>query len=213
MGRSESQEDAKAGVARVSWIARLAGSPWFWVAAALAMIVIPMKRALFTRLPPILPVVGTVPEFTLIDQSGRRFGSDDLRGRVWLGVAFSPSGPDGRAIGEKVKRIQHRAHQLGKAFHIACITSNPEGDAPLDLDAFVRGEHGSPRMWTFLTGDAADVDRLIAGATDGPTGRGLPGEPAWLVDGTMHVRARYDLREADIVETVLRDVGNLVNRG
>ncbi len=193
------------------WIARVTGSPWFWVLAGLAMVALPMKRALFDKLPPRLPVGGTFPEFALVDQNGRPFGSGDLRGRVWLAVVFSPSGPEGRSIGEKIKHIQHRSHQLGPAFHIACITSTPRDDSPVDLDAFVRTEHGSPRMWSFLTGDPGDVERLIARAMVESPGPEL--EIAWLVDMTMHVRARYDLRSPELVETIVRDVGNLVNRG
>ena len=33
---------------------------------------------------PALPVISTIPEFTLTDQSGGRFGSADLAGKVWI---------------------------------------------------------------------------------------------------------------------------------
>ena len=158
-----------------------------------------------------LPEGGEVPPFALVDQHGQPFGSDDLRGRVWLGVALSPSSPEGRELGEKIKKIQHRAHNLGVAFHIVTITLAPSEDSPADLDAFVRDVHGSPRMWSFLTGRASDVEALLGALsmlTPGPAD-----QLVWLVDPRMHVRARYDLREPSVVESVLRDVGLLANRG
>jgi cytochrome oxidase Cu insertion factor (SCO1/SenC/PrrC family) len=194
-----------------SWFSRLVGRPWFWVVAIAAIVAFPLGRALFTRLPPMLPVVGQFPRFSLIDQRGESFGSSEVEGRVWLEAVFSPSTPAGREVGEKIKKIQHRAHNLGVAFHVVCITSDPKGDSPADLDAFVRSVHGSPRMWSFLTGDSVEVEALLQQVT--PISGGPTTGAALLVDPSMRVRARYDLSSEDVVERILRDVGMVANRG
>jgi cytochrome oxidase Cu insertion factor (SCO1/SenC/PrrC family) len=195
---------------RNQWLAQLTGRAWFWTIIVVLVAGVSIGRALFRRLPPPLPYLGRVPDFSLVDQNGAPFGSRELVGRTWLGAALSPSDPDGDLIGDQLRKIQHRAHNLGDAFHVISITTDPEHDSPPDLDAFIRKEHGSPRMWRYLTGDKKDVTDLFA--------RFQPPGDAWrthfvLVDPTMRVRAVYNARDPDVVERVLFDVGLLVNRG
>jgi protein SCO1/2 len=188
---------------------RVVGRGWFWLALVLAVMALPVGRALFRRLPPMLPVLGEAPSFSLLDQRGESFGSRDLAGRAWLLAVLSPSGDEGDLIGDKLARIQHRAHHLGADFHVVSITIDPERDSPADLAIFLRTHHGSPRMWTFLTGDRQMVADLLARLS------------AWhvappgfvLVDARQRVRAVYDARDADVVERVLFELGLLVNRG
>lgn len=195
---------------RRSWIAQLTGSAWFWIVVVVLVAGLSIGRALFRRLPPMLPALGEVPAFSLVDQTGAPFGSRDLLGRTWVAAAVSPSDPKADLIGEKLRQIQHRSHNLGADFHVVSITPDPERDAPPDLDAFVRKEHGSPRMWTFLTGDKKDVMDLLARFQ----GLGDVSHPCFvLVDRTLQARAVYDALDSDVVERVLFDVGLLVNRG
>lgn len=195
---------------QASWLARLTGRAWFWIAVVVLVAGISIGRALFRRLPGMLPVLDQVPAFSLVDQTGAPFGSRELFGRTWIASSVSPSGPNGDLIGEKLRRIQHRAHNLGADFHVVSITTDPEHDAPPDLDAFVRKEHGSPRMWSFLTGDTQDVMDLFARFN----GLGDVARPRFvLVDRALRVRAVYDALDPDVVERVLFDVGLLVNRG
>jgi hypothetical protein len=186
------------------------GRAWFWIVVLLAIVALPLSRAFFRRLPPSLPILGDVPAFSLVDQHGEPFGSKDLLGRAWLFAALSPSAPEGGLIGEKIHRIQHRAHHLGGAFHVVCVTTDPAHDPPPDLEAFVRKQHGSPRMWSFLTGDASDVSSLIVRLSSLP---GLSRPGFVLVDPWLRARAVYDPLAADVVERVLFDVGLWVNRG
>lgn len=157
-----------------------------------------------------LPVLGEVPAFSLVDQTGAPFSTRELLGRTWIAAALSPSDPRGDLIGQKLRQIQHRAHSLGADFRVVAITTDPEHDAPPDLDAFVRKEHGSPRMWTFLTGDAKDVMDLFARF---PALGDAAHPRIVLVDRALRARAVYDALDADVVERVLFDVGLLVNRG
>jgi cytochrome oxidase Cu insertion factor (SCO1/SenC/PrrC family) len=196
---------------RDSWISRAVAKPIFWVLVIAAVVALPLERAFLTKLPPMLPLGGIFPEFALVDQQNRAFRSDDLRGRVWLGAVLSPSTPEGRAMGEKIKKIQHRARHLGASFQIVCITSSPASDSPEDLDAFVRSVHGSPRMWSFLTGQSKEVEGVLHFVSS-LTKKSADGA-VWLVDPTMRVRAEYDLGAEETVEQVLKDVGLLANRG
>jgi len=188
---------------------RVVGSGWFWVALILAVLALPVGRALFRRLPPMLPILGEAPSFSLVDQRGESFGSSDLLGRAWLLAVLSPSAPEGDLIGDKLARIQHRAHHLGADFHVVSLTIDPERDSPADLAVFLQRHRGSPRMWTFLTGDREMVTDLVARLSAWH----VPSPGFVLVDARQRVRAVYDARDPDVVERLLFDVGLLVNRG
>src|SRR4051812_19877858 len=68
-------------------VAALVGSPWFWILFIGTAATVPFVRAIRTPLPPPLPVLSTVPAFELTDQYGHTFGSDELRGKVWIANA------------------------------------------------------------------------------------------------------------------------------
>jgi protein SCO1/2 len=189
---------------------RLVGHPWFWVTLIVAIAGLSLGRAFLTRLPPELPVGGEFPPFLLTDQHGEPFGSEQVKGRVWLVAVFSPSTPEGDQLGDTLKTIQHRAHNLGASFHLVCITNDARVDSPGALDVFIRQVHGSPRMWTFLTGNAADVDALL---TQVATSSGGGTNGALLIDAAMRIRAHYDLGESGVIERILRDIGMVANRG
>jgi protein SCO1/2 len=197
-------------MAPATWLPRLVGRAWFWVAVVLLIAAMPIARAFTRRLPPMLPVLGEVPAFSLVDQNGENFGSTDLAGRAWIAAALSPSAQEGDLIGGELRRIQHRAHNLGADFHVVSISTEPDRDAPPDLDAFVKRHRGSPRMWSFLTGDKTEVTRVLSSFSSLSGRRG-----AWflLVDGALRARAVYDPRDPDVVEHVLFDLALLVNRG
>jgi protein SCO1/2 len=192
-----------------SFVVRLVGRAWFWVAAIALVLVLPVGRALFRRLPPMLPVLGEMPAFSLVDQNGEAFGSRDLAGRAWLGAMVSTSGPDGDRVGEELRLLQHRAHHLGVDFHIVAVTTDPAHDSPPDLALFLREHHASPRLWTFLTGDPVEVGTLITrlfGSGGSPSG-------FVLVDARQRIRSAYDPHDPTVVERVLFDLSLLVNRG
>ena len=65
-------------------IARPSLQPWLWtVFLALVMALPVLRSAVPPPLPP-PPVLGTVPDFRLVDQTGAPFGPARLAGRVWI---------------------------------------------------------------------------------------------------------------------------------
>ena len=192
------------------WLSRLVARPVFLSAVVLAIFAFSIGRALLRRLPPPLPIYEQFPAFELVDQRGQPFGSASLNGRTWLFAVVSTDSAAGEQLAEKLRTIQHRSHALGTAFQVVCVTSDPKRNTPAQLDQFVRGHHGSPRMWTFLTGDPEQVRALVGSSA-------LPkldsGQVVWLIDTQMRIRAAYDASDANMVDRALRDVGLLANRG
>jgi protein SCO1/2 len=209
-------------------VSALFGRRTFWVFFLLVAFSWPLVRvARMTTLPAKLPELGTIAPFELQDQTGRAFGTADLAGRVWVMSAVKTSTP---AAGDLVKilgKIQHRARNLGPAFHLVTIGVDPDVDTPDRLRDFVHNFRVSPRIWSFLSGDVtalrkaqAALGLAIAAPTMRPKeapapaldARGGPKSVA-VVDGKMRVRGWYDLSDPKAVDTLLYDVGLLVNRG
>src|SRR5258707_11338442 len=98
--------------------ARLVGSPFFWVLFLAIPFGWPIVRVARTALPPPLPELGIVSEFALVDQNGRPLGAADVRGRVWLLSSVDPGGAAADKLATELGKIQHRARNLGPAFHL-----------------------------------------------------------------------------------------------
>jgi protein SCO1/2 len=164
----------------------------------------PIVRVARTALPPPLPELGSISDFALVDQHGRPFGAGDVRGRVWLlsGVDTASSASD--KLATELGKIQHRARNLGPAFHLVTVGFDSERDTPERLLEFTGRYRVSPRMWSFLSGDSVDLRRALD--------VGAP-RSVVLVDQKMRVRGRYDLGDGSAVDLVLYHAGLLVNRG
>src|SRR5687767_2217231 len=63
---------------------RLTGSPVFWLLFLGTLFAYPIISSVQRQLPKPLPVLFTLPEFTLTDQLGKPFGTADLQGKVWI---------------------------------------------------------------------------------------------------------------------------------
>jgi hypothetical protein len=145
-----------------------------------------------------------ISEFALVDQNGRPLGAADVRGRVWLLSSVDPGGAAADKLATELGKVQHRARNLGPAFHMVTWGVDSERDTPERLLEFTSHHRVSPRMWSFLSGDSAALRQAV--------GQGGPLSVV-LVDQKMRVRARYDLGDSGAVDLILYHAGLLVNRG
>ncbi len=206
-----------------AWIARIVGRPWFWVLAITLLTGWPIVRSVLRSPPEAPPLLGQVMDFTLTDQYGRDYGPE-LRGRAWVAQAMCTGCPTiNPAWTKQVELIQHRARQLGAAFHEVSITVDPEHDQVADLKAFARRHRASALGWTFLTGPpqrVREVLRSIFGAR-APDGTLEPTDSEYLapertrrlvlIDARGQIRGFYDPEDAGAVDRLLQDAGRVVN--
>lgn len=200
-------------------MAGVLGRPLFWAFFVGIAFFLPLLRVLQAKLPPHLPVLGTISDFELVDQSDRPYGTSELRGRVWLASAIETGSPHlADKLAAELGKIQHRVVNLGPAFHLVTLGLDPAVDTHQALIEFTRHRRVSPRIWSFLSGDAEGVQKAqralglrVRGQGD-TTPRGGP-LAVVLVDGQMRVRGRYDLSDPNAIDTLLYHTGLLVNRG
>ncbi len=162
-----------------------------------------------------LPVLHEVPAFQLVDQDGKPFGRDDLRGRIWIADFFFTTckGPCPMLTARMVEL--QKALQKTPAVRLVSISVDPENDTPPVLQEYARRNQADPTRWTFLTGEAATVNRLVRqgfrqpleeGGTEGP----VHGTQFILVDGRGMVRGIYALDDPEMMQKILLDTGTLL---
>jgi len=204
-------------------VASLVGRPSFWALFVGALFAWPIAWSIAAPLPPRLPVLAVLPPFELTDQDGRPFGTKELEGRVWVAsFIFTRCTTVCPAVTTRMAKVQDRTRQLAPAFHLVSFSVDPGYDTPERLAEYARVHHASPRLWSFLTGDEAAVKETVVKGLKTAMGRegpeGAPegifhGSHLVLVDARGRVRAYYDPDEPAAVDTLVRDVGLLVNLG
>jgi protein SCO1/2 len=204
-----------------SRIVRLAGSPLFWAAVALVAALAPLWRSFPRALAAIPPVLGTLPEFRLKNQAGQPFGSQELRGTVYVAdfvfVSCSEVCP---RLTAKMKKLQDKLGQLPRRTHLVTFTVDPEHDTPERLFAYAESFEADPRMWTFLTGSADELEKTIVkgfkiamgkeAAPEGPSDilQIFHGEHFVLVDAEGRIRGYY-ASDDDAQQKLVADVVTL----
>jgi protein SCO1/2 len=211
---------AKPGLA-----ARLVGAPLFWVVAVGLLFGVPVARSVTRNLGAAPPVLGTLPAFTLTDQTGRPFGTRELAGKVWVAdFIFTSCQEACPLLTARMAEVGRRARHLGPDFHLVSISVDPERDTPARLAAYA-AEHGaSPVSWSLLTGPA---DAIQAAVTDGfKEGAGreriagadggagfwqiFHGEHLVLVDRQLRIRGYFPATPEGL-DRLMEAIGRVVN--
>lgn len=117
-------------------------------------------------------VKGGVPDarsyFTdtpLLDQHGRerRFYSDVLAGRVvLLNVIYTRCKDACPLITRKLREVRAALGEQAGRVHFVSLSSDPEHDSPRALKAFAAQQGADDPNWTFLTGDKANMELVLA---------------------------------------------------
>ncbi len=130
---------------------------------------------------------GPVPDFSLVDRTGRRVGLADLRGKVWLAnFIYTQCTETCPLQSGEIARLQQE-FAGAKDLRFVSITVDPEHDTPAVLDAYATRYHADPERWLFLTGSKAAIfalakDGFKLGVTDSDAAQAEPSE--WLVGPT-----------------------------
>ncbi|SFX10399.1 protein SCO1/2 [Thermoactinomyces sp. DSM 45891] len=146
-----------------------------------------------------------VPEFTYTDQDGKKFGSQDLKGKVYLSNFIFTSCPDVcPPMTANMRKIQEDLKADGLNVEIVSFSVDPETDKPAVLKAFGEKHKADFSNWHFLTGYAlSDMEKLaretFKGTVEKQESQVQGGKPLfqhpvqfYLVDGTGKVRKFYN---------------------
>jgi protein SCO1/2 len=159
--------------------------------------------------------LGRVPDFSLIDQEGRAFGLQELRGSVWIAnFIFTRCAGQCPLMSARMEALQ-QALQDAPGVRFVSFTVDPEHDRPETLLRYARQYAASDR-WRFLTGSTAAIHGL---ARDGfhlaVSEEGTPEEPIThsvrlvLVDREGMIRGAYDAMDPAAVRQLEADARGL----
>jgi len=188
---------------------RIVGKPLFWLSLVLLVAAFPVARALRAKLPPPLPVGAPVPEFSLSDQYGHAWGSEQLRGRVWVADFIDTRCAASSLSTGNMRELQRRSRNLADALHLVSIALAPEHDTQAALLDWSKAHAANPRVWSFLVGTPGDLAPLLTAMGNPRCDSGS----LVLVDGALRIRGHYRANQPDQVNTLLRDAALLINRG
>jgi protein SCO1 len=190
-----------------------------WILAALAtsVAVVLLAAVGLWRLSagPDLPVLGTVPPFTLTDQEGRAVRGEELKGKVALvGFIYTSCTDICPMLTHQMRGVQLKLQQaglLGTQAVLYSITVDPEHDTPAVLRQYAAEQGVDTATWRFLTGDPEQVRQTVVKGfmlgmeqTPGSYAVSHSGRIA-LVDKQGRIRAYYDGEALDFAR-VLADI-------
>jgi protein SCO1/2 len=205
-----------------NFINKLVLNKWFWLSFCLFFFAYPIYRSINRELPNELPVLFQVPTFVFEDENGIKFGSENLRGKVYIASFFFASCPSTcPKILESVQKIQHRVRGVGQSVQILTFTVDPQHDSKQVLFKQARQYDANPYVWKFLRSDTSATEALLVDGFKVPIGDRVKlsadvydivhSEKLVLVDQDGAIRGYYSL-DKDSVNRLMIDVGLLINR-
>lgn len=123
-------------------------NPFLW-AFVVGCAVMTLMRPLLRRVPAPPPVIGQVPGFSLVTASGERYGSDELRGHVYV-ASFAATPARMQAMASLARRYRDQGLD---SIRLVSISADPEDGAA--------ESHGiDSRRWVLLHGPREQVREL-----------------------------------------------------
>ena len=143
----------------------------------------------------------TIPDFSFTDQNGKTFGSDDLKGKIYVANFFFTSCP---TICPKMQTLVKKLHDQDdfktlEDLKIVSFTVDPDNDTSQKLKQFEAEVHADGNRWKFLTGNR---DSIYALAYKGYMANAMPDSAApggflhsdlvFLIDRDKRIRGIYE---------------------
>jgi protein SCO1/2 len=164
---------------------------------------------------------GAVPEFSLIERSGKRVELANLRGKIWVADFIYTACTDTCPLqSAEMAKLQEALGHVPK-LNLVSFSVDPARDNPKVLSRYADRFKADPERWLFLTGDKQQVRRLAQegfklSAAPEPTAGGkdngiiLHSARFVLVDETAQIRGYYDSRDADALQRLRHDLDKLL---
>lgn len=199
-----------------------------WVAlggVVVAVIVAGLWSLVSSRHDGSLPVMGAVPDFRLVERSGRAVTRADLAGRVWVAnFIFTSCSGVCPVLSARMAELRQKLGNVAPDVRSVSMSVDPTRDTPAVLREYA-GRYGAGDGWLFLTGDRKALHELIRDgfhlsvAERSPEEGVDPGELIThsdrfvLVDRRSRIRGYYRGTEPDALVDLFRDAQALAAGG
>jgi protein SCO1/2 len=164
----------------------------------------------------VLPELGTVTPFSLVDERGEPFTDAALRGRVTIvSFIFTRCDTICPVTAMKMSRIQEKTFDVGSKVKLVSFSVDPVYDTPERLTAFGQKYQADPERWRFVTGSYENVYAVVE-KTFMTSMMRLPDKPSGvpdiahggyflLVDPELHIRGMYDSDRIHQLDELMKD--------
>ena len=164
----------------------------------------------------VLPDLGTVTPFALVDETGGPFTDAAMRGKITIvSFIFTRCDTICPVTAMKLERIQEKIFDVSRDVKIVSFSVDPKYDTPAKLAAFGQKYRANAEQWRFVTGDYDAVYKVVEGPfmtsmmrlPDKPNG--VPdiahGGYFLLVDRNLTIRGTYDSDRIYQLDDLMRD--------
>jgi len=168
-----------------------------------------------------LPILGEVPDFSLVDSDGMTVTARDLEGTPWVAnFIFTRCAGVCPLMSGQMERLQEQLPE-DSAVRLLSFTVDPVRDTPEVLRAYAERFHARPERWQFVTGEPKEIyalakDGFHLGAGELPDynpekddGPFFHSTRLVLVDAHRRIRGYYEGTESVQVDRLQQDLAFL----
>ena len=170
-----------------------------------------------------LPVLGQVPEFSLVDSDGQSLSQAQLAGGVWIAdFIFTHCPGVCPVLSAQMSKLQHVLPPQGAdAVRLVSFSVDPANDTPEALRAYGARFGAEQGRWLFVTGQRDALHALIGqgfhlAVADRPESENSDGEGLIthsdrfvLIDKNLQIRGYYHGTDPEAVQKLLQDIREL----
>jgi protein SCO1/2 len=161
-----------------------------------------------------------VPEFSLIERSGKTTTLADLRGSIWVADFIYTTCQDTCPMQttELAKLQEEWKDRAG--LKLVSFSVDPEKDTPQVLSQYADRYRADSQRWLFLTGAREEIGRIVqegfrlsavSVANEGATESIVMHSPRFvLIDKQARIRGYYDSRDPQALQRLKNDVATLI---
>ncbi len=159
------------------------------------------------------PAQNRLPDFTLTNQLGKPFGTEELSGKIWVAALIFTHCPTiCPMMTQEMARLQ--SEFVTKPVFFVSISVDAERDSPEVLSRYAAKYKADTKRWSFLTGAREQIYELAQNGfklAAGDKGReGLHSSRFVLVAPDGNVYGRYDSRSKPALSRLRRDINILL---
>ena len=167
------------------------------------------------------PVMGKLPSFQLLDETGAEFGSERLSGKLWVAnfifTTCQATCPEQTSWMRKLQE-RIRTQAVSSGIRLVSITVDPENDTPEVLAKYGADYQAKAGLWKFLTGERDAIwnlakDGFKLPVQENPSDTQMPishDSKFVVVDRSGQIRAYVDVLAEGGIDNLLKTISMVV---
>jgi protein SCO1/2 len=164
---------------------------------------------------------GSVPQFSLVERSGKTTTLADLRGSIWIADFIYTTCQDTCPM-QTAEMAQLQEQWEDRAgLKLVSFSVDPEKDTIEVLSRYADRYKADAQRWLFLTGAKEEISRLVqegfrlsavALSSEGNKDSVIMHSPRFvLIDKQAQIRGYYDSRDPQALQRLKNDLATLIN--